>query len=207
MPALLTDEKILQVRGRIVQVAGQQAVERGLDRVSMHSIAQALGWSASALYRYFANKEAVLAAAQAAAMDELSDRLERAMEGSGDVWERSRAVGNVYVDFAFAEPAAYKLIFGMSQPDRARHPDLVEAVARGRRNMIRYVENMVHEGGLDADPVLLAHVFWAALHGAVSLELAGKLGHDAPDFQTIRRDMVRRIVHSAIPHPHEDSAR
>jgi hypothetical protein len=28
--------------------------------------------------------------------------------------------------------------------------------------------------------------------------MAGKLGDDAPAFQTIRRDMVRRIAHSAL---------
>jgi AcrR family transcriptional regulator len=198
MPVLLTETQINESRDRIVRVAERQAVELGMERVSMHSIARALGWSATALYRYFENKDAILAAARTAAFDRLSDRLEAAMEGPGDIWSRSREVGNAYVDFAFENPEAYRLIFELSQPDAGPYPELDAANARGRMNMIRYVETMVSEGKLDAEPELLAYTFWAALHGVISLQMAGKLSNGGPPFQTIRRDMVRRIVHSAL---------
>lgn len=197
MPVLLTDAQVAEGRERIRRVAERQAVERGIERVSMHSIAQELSWSATALYRYYANKEAILAATRTAALDQLSDRLEAVMASGGDIWSRSREVGNAYVDFAFEKPDAYRLIFALSQPDMSRYPDLVEASRRARRNMTLYVEQMVTEGDLDADPEMLAHIFWAGLHGLVSLQMAGQLGHDRPSFDAIRREMVRRIVHSA----------
>ncbi|MDO7842108.1 TetR/AcrR family transcriptional regulator [Sphingomonas immobilis] len=198
MPVLLTDAQIAEGRARIVAVAERQAVELGLERLSMHGIARELGWSATALYRYFDNKDAILAAARTAAYDRLSDQLEAAMARPGDIWSRSREVGNAYVDFAFAHPEAYRLIFEFAQPGRGQYPELDAANARGRSNMIGYVEQMVAQGAVDADPVLLAHVFWAGLHGVVSLQMAGKLGPDAPPFETIRRDMVRRIIRSAL---------
>ncbi|AYJ85268.1 TetR/AcrR family transcriptional regulator (plasmid) [Sphingomonas paeninsulae] len=198
MAVLLTETQIHEARDKIVRVAERQAVELGMERVSMHSIARALGWSATALYRYFENKDAILAAARTAAFDRLSDRLEAAMEGPGDIWSRSREVGNAYVDFAFQNPEAYRLIFELSQAEFGQYPELDTANARGRANMIRYVETMVAEGALDTDPELLAYTFWAALHGIISLQMAGKLTRDAPSFETIRRDMVRRIVHSAL---------
>ncbi|MDB5714459.1 MAG: TetR/AcrR family transcriptional regulator [Sphingomonadales bacterium] len=198
MAVLLTETQLCEARDRIVRVAERQAVELGMERVSMHSIARALGWSATALYRYFENKDAILAAARTAAFDRLSDSLEAAMDGPGDIWSRSREVGNAYVDFAFQNPEAYRLIFDLSQPVAGQYPEFDAANARGRRNMIRYVETMVAEGKLAADPELLAFTFWAALHGIISLQMAGKLHSGAPSFQTIRRDMVRRIVHSAL---------
>jgi len=198
MPAPLTEDQIAEVRERIVVVAERQAVERGLERVSMHSIAQALGWSATALYRYFQNKDAILAAARTASLNRLSERLEMAMRGPGDIWARSRAVGNAYVDFAFSYPDAYRLIFALSQPDSDAYPELKAAMGRSRRNMTRYVEQMVEEGKIEADPVILGHVFWAALHGLVSLQMAGQLGSDAPAFETLRHEMVRGIVRSVI---------
>lgn len=198
MPVLLTDAQIAEGRARIVAVAERHAVELGLERMSMHGIARDLGWSATALYRYFANKEAILAAARTAAFDRLSDRLEAAMAGPGDIWSRSREVGNAYVDFAFENPESYRLIFEFSQPAAAADSALAKANARATANMTGYVEQMVAEGAVDADPLLLAHVFWAGLHGVVSLQMAGKLGPDAPSFQTIRRDMVRRIIRSAL---------
>jgi AcrR family transcriptional regulator len=197
MAILLTDDQVAQARERIVQVAERQAVERGLERISMHSIAQELGWSATALYRYFENKDAILAAARTVSLNRLSDRLEEAFAGPGDIWAISREVGRAYVKFAFESPDAYRLIFALAQPDVSLYPELQEALARSRKNMTRYVERMVEEGGLDADPVVLGHIFWASLHGLISLHMAGKLGPDAPSFETLRREMMRRIVQSA----------
>ena len=198
MPVLLTPSQVTEGRERIRRVAEHQAVERGIERVSMHSIAQELGWSATALYRYYANKEAILVATRVAALDRLSQRLEAVMEGPGDIWARSREVGNAYVDFAFENPDAYRLIFALSQPDSSGYPELAAASRRANGNMTRYAHQMVEQGGLDADPVLLAHIFWAGLHGLISLQMAGQLHDDDPPFETIRHEMVRRIVHSAL---------
>lgn len=203
MPLPLTEDRIAEVRAAVVAVAERQAVELGLERVSMHGIARALGWSATALYRYFANKDAILAAARAAASDRLSERLEAALAGPGDIWARSRAVGHAYVRFAREEPDAYRLLFAMSQPDTAAYPELAAAAARARGNLTRYVERMVAEGGVDADPELLAHVFWAGMHGLVSLEMAGRLEPGSPGFEAIRHEMVARIMRGGA-HPRDD---
>jgi hypothetical protein len=78
------------------------------------------------------------------------------------VWDRSRAVGQAYVDFAFAEPAAYGLIFAYTQPHEDAYPELAAANARSRRTMVAYVEDLVRAGQLEGDPDLLGHVYWAA---------------------------------------------
>jgi AcrR family transcriptional regulator len=196
MPALLTDAQIALTREKIVREAEHQAVALGLERVSMHSIAKGLGWSATALYRYFGNKEAILAAARAAALDRLSGKLEAATAGDGDIWALSRAVGDAYVEFAFNNPDSYRLIFALSQPDVSLYPDLARALSRARGNMTHYVERMVEEGGLGADPVSLGHLFWAGLHGLITLQMSGQLGAE-PSFETLRHEMVRALVRGA----------
>lgn len=197
VPALLTDAQISEVRDRIVEVAERMIVERGAENLSMHGIARQMGWTATALYRYFDSKEAVVAAARVAAYDRLSIRLEAAMGGPGDAWTRSRAVGDAYLGFALDNPYAYRLLFSMSQPDPQRYPDLVAATARSRANLTRYVEQLLEESGIEADPVLLAHLFWAGLHGLISLHMAGKTGPDAPSFERLRREMMRHILRGA----------
>lgn len=197
MAVLLTEEQICQTRARIVQVAEHQAVALGLERVSMHSIAKELGWSATALYRYFENKDAILAAARTAALERFSARLDEASSGPGNIWDLSRAVGDAYVAFAFENPDAYKLMFAMDQPDMDKYPDVVAAQARARGHLTRYVERLVKEGGLEADPVLLGHLFWASMHGLISLQMAGQLRPDAPSFEIMRREMVRSLVRGA----------
>lgn len=204
MALLLTDEQIAETRARIVRVAEHQAVVLGLERVSMHSIAKELGWSATALYRYFENKDAILAAARTNALDRFSAQIEAATNGIGDIWALSREVGNAYLQFAFENPDAYKLIFAVSQPDMDKYPDVARAQARSRGHMTRYVERMVEEGGLDADPILLGHLFWAGMHGLVTLQMAGQLRPDSPSFEILRREMVRSLVRGAAPAKLED---
>jgi AcrR family transcriptional regulator len=77
----LSSEQVLEARARIRAVAEQQFAERGIEQTSMRSIAQALGWTATALYRYYDSKEALLAATRAAALDRLSAALEAAQQG------------------------------------------------------------------------------------------------------------------------------
>ena len=203
MPVLLTDDQIAATRARIVDIAMRHAVERGVDGVSMHGVARELGWTATALYRYFDGKDALLTAARVSALNDLSERLEAVMAGPGDVWDKSRASGAAYVDFAFTRPDAYQMIFAMKQPDVAAYPDLAAAQARSRRAMVAYVEAMVAAGAIEADAHLLGHVFWGGLHGLVTLAMAGHLGAEGqPDFETIRHEMVRRIVQACRPEQH-----
>src|SRR5260370_410811 len=72
------------------------------------------------------------------------------------------------------------------------------ASARARRTMPVHIEALVAAGALEGDPVLLGHAFWAAFHGAVSLQLAGKL-NAGPDFETIRHELARLLIRGAAP--------
>ena len=57
--------------------------------------ASLLGIGRASLYRYFASKGELLAAARAAAHDRFSDRIEAAYASADDPWQRSRAIGHL----------------------------------------------------------------------------------------------------------------
>lgn len=199
MPAPLTSEQINAFRQRLCAVAERQFSERGLKGVSMRSLAEELGCSATSPYRYFENKDAILAAVRAGAFNRLSDGLEAAFTSSSDPWEQSRAVGDAYVRFAFDDPGAYRLIFALTQPDEERYPELATAVSRSRDMMMRYVERLVECGLLVGDPEVLSHIFWAGAHGLIALQMAGKLSTGNPSFETLRHEMNRLITRGASP--------
>lgn len=201
MPAPLTDEQISNFRQRVCEIAERQFAERGIDRVSMRSLAEELECSATALYSYFENKEEIFAAARTHALNRLSERLEAAFASTTDPWQRSRAVGDAYIDFSTAEPQAYRLIFALEQPEKQRWPDLAAAEDRAAYNTWRYVDEMVSAGLLVGDPKVLAHVFWAGMHGLIVLRMAGKFGPDLPPFETLRHEMMRLITRGASPEP------
>ncbi len=131
-----------------------------------------------------------------------ADALESAFSIEGDAGTRSQAVGEAYMRFAFGEPASYRLMFDMTQPEETTYPDLARATTRARKTMTDYVRGLVDERFLEGDPVLIGHVFWAALHGAVVLELAGKLDKEC-NFETISREAFRytdgRLSRPAAP--------
>jgi hypothetical protein len=90
----------------------------------------------------------------------------------------------------FGEPAAYKLMFDLTQPDESLYPDLVKANARARAIMTDNIRLMVDKGIFEGDPELIGHVLWASLHGAIVLKLAGKLSNDV-DFDRISSEAFR----------------
>ncbi|MEN9684166.1 MAG: hypothetical protein RLZZ427_1917 [Pseudomonadota bacterium] len=198
MAVLLTDEQVSDVRERIRRVAERQIAQHGPGAVSLRSIAAELGWTAASLYRYYASKAQLIEAVRIAAHDRFSDRIEAAHASTSDLWDRSRAIGDAYVDFAVQEPAAYQLMFAYGQGDGEKSPALVAAEQRANRTHTTYVREMVDAGLLSGDPELIAHAYWAALHGLIVLRMAGRLGSE-PGFDALRHAAVRLITRGARP--------
>ena len=198
MAVPLKPEQVRDVRDRIRRIAERRMADRGIAGLSLRGVAAEMGWTAASLYRYYGSKAELLAATRAAAYDRFSDRIEAAYASSDDAWARSRAIGDAYVAFAFDEPAAYKLIFAYEQNEADKTDELRAAERRSQRTMIDYVSDMVAAELLEGEPEILAHVYWAALHGLVVLRMANKLTR-APSFEDIRHASNRLITRGATP--------
>ncbi|QUD89455.1 TetR/AcrR family transcriptional regulator [Phenylobacterium montanum] len=156
----------------------------------MRTLAAEAGCSPMTPYRYFKDKDEILAAVRALAFDRFSDALEAAANGSGDSRARSTAVGEAYVRFALENREAYRLMFAMSVSGDERFPDLARARARSNGNMTAYVQAMIDEGALKGDAGAIGQMFWAAIHGVVMLDMTGLL-RDGAD--ALRREMMRTL--------------
>ena len=175
MPRVLSDAAVADFRDRLRAAAERLFAERGPDAVTMRQLAAELGVSPMTPYRYFADKEAILAAVRTHGFERFAQALETAYATPGSSRAKGAAVGEAYMDFAFGHPQTYKLMFDLNQPDEERYPELIAAVARAHETMTRYVKDLVAEGVLAGDPDEIGRMFWAAAHGSVVLELAGKL--------------------------------
>lgn len=197
MPRVLSQTEIADFRERLCDAATRQFAAQGPDGVTMRALAAELGVSPMTPYRYFKDKDAILAAVQARAFDRFAAALEAPFaEGSkiaDNPGARAAAVGDAYVRFALDNPEAYRLMFEIALPDCERYPELDRAAARARNTMTHYIRKLVDAGIFDGDPELIGHVFWAALHGAVMLKLANKLSPDC-DFDRIRREAFRALT-------------
>jgi AcrR family transcriptional regulator len=192
VPKILSQTDVADFRDRLCEVATRLFVERGQEGFTMRELASQLGVSAMTPYRYFRDKDEILAAVRARAFGLFADALERAFAVDGPAAVKARAVYDAYVGFAFRETAAYRLMFDLSQPNEDEYPELVEATKRARATMTAYVRALVVGGDLEGDPDLMGYVFWSALHGAVVLQLAGKLDPKY-DFATVSEEAFRAM--------------
>lgn len=193
MPRVLTETDVADFRDRLCGAAETLFAAHGPDGVTMRQLAAELGVSPMTPYRYFKDKEAILAAVRAAGFNRFAAALEAAYDSEADPIARSRAVGEAYVDFALGQPAAYKLMFDLMQPHEGDYPELIEAEDRAARTQTRHVQGMIDAGLLKGDAKLIAHMFWSVLHGTLVLQLAGKLAPDI-DPSKLRNQTVGALV-------------
>jgi AcrR family transcriptional regulator len=120
----VTETLTRRERQRAATVEEIKDVARGLMReqgtadVRFTDIAKEMGMTPPALYRYFADRDALLTELIAEAYRELGREVAEAREqrDPDDVWGRWVAVGTAYRDWARREPEQFALILGMPVP-------------------------------------------------------------------------------------------
>jgi AcrR family transcriptional regulator len=192
MPRPLSIVEVSDFRERLCDAAGRLFAARGPDGFTLRELASELGVSAMTPYRYFKDKDEILAAVRARAFNKFAEALEKAFSAPGDAATRANAAGEAYIRFAFEDTASYKLMFDLTQPDESNF-ELAEAASRARKTLTRHIHPLVEAGLLKGDPDLIGHIFWAMLHGAVMLQLAGKLDPEC-DFRKLVNEAFRALT-------------
>jgi AcrR family transcriptional regulator len=152
------------------------------DSLSLRAVAREAGVSATAVYRHFADKAALLRALAADGLDQLAANQRDAMLAAGDVAAGLEASGIAYVRFALARPQLFRMIMsnlavnaGAAIDQTAAAPDAVSAAMRQLRSGIAAL------AGPDAsaeDVRIIAARAWAQVHGLALLILDGQLPAD-----------------------------
>lgn len=174
----LAQADISSFRDAYCDAAYELYQQSGFDAVSMRAIARQMGCSPMMAYRYFENKDEVFAALRARLFDRLADKLE-AVSNEGGALAYLEALGMAYAEFARDEPQAYRLLYMTHMGQSGDHPETERAQKRTRKVLFVATKAVVAAGALQEDPSILAHTFWAGIHGLVSLDLAGQLTQGA----------------------------
>ncbi|MCP5042292.1 MAG: TetR/AcrR family transcriptional regulator [bacterium] len=166
--------------------------ELGYDGVTLRAIAGTIGQSPAAPYRYFESKAAIFHAARIAAYRRFATAQEEAAAKASDPADRLSRLGDAYVQFAVDEPDAYRLMFELKPTDATSSDELDRAGTLAWNPLHRAIAEAVDAGVLLGDAEQLAHLFWAGLHGIVSLQLADKFRHGL-DLEALREPMKRLL--------------
>ena len=163
-----------ELRERILATAREMFASEGVEAVTMRKIADRIEYSATAIYQYFPDKEALLreiCERDFAALAQQSLRVAR----EPDPVQRLRKLGRAYVEFALAHPSSYRLMF---MTPKAAEPNLERrgVPERDAYALLRtVVQECIEQGRLDKkswDPELVAQTLWAGVHGLCALEIA-----------------------------------
>lgn len=194
MPKELSLSEIEDFREKLCDAALQIFAEKGIDGLTMRDVAARVGVSPMTPYRYFKDKDAMLAAVRARAFNDFAKALEDAAKRGKDAVDKSNAVGEAYQRFAFLNAEAYRLMFTVVEKDSdLRDQNLQMAVEHARATMSYHVRQLVKDGIFQGDPELIGYVFWAAIHGLVMLELSGKFTRGY-DFKKVRDETFRALT-------------
>ena len=148
--------------------------DRNADDLSLRELAREVGVSATAVYRHFPDKHALMSALAADGLRQLSVAQHAASDAAGGGPRGFNATGRAYVRFALANPALFRLIF--SHPSRAGKlshgdDDVPDAMAFLRANAVALAATGV-------DPVAIALHGWSVAHGLAMLMLDGQVPVD-----------------------------
>lgn len=185
------------LRRAILDAARELFVTEDFKAVSMRRIAEKIEYSPTAIYLYFKDKEEILFHLVEEGFSLLSARMEEL--NISDPIERLRQVGHIYIDFALTQPHYYQIMFQLGdQMFCAEYEDQKIMGHRTFEYIYKCVAEAVEQGRFQpvAHVAVMAHAIWAMVHGAVSLDLAGRLkmlpaeAHDA-FYQTIVEASLR----------------
>jgi len=170
--AALSQDQLEDFRESLCLEATRLFAENGYEGVTMRALAKRIGCSPMTPYRYFENKAEIFDTVRAAGADRFAEAIETAVRSHSDHPARLRAMCLAYVEFAVAEPHAYRIMFELQQP--TEHPNHKER--RSWYVMRAAVTEAIEEGCLNGDPNVVAHLLWSGVHGIVALHLSGMLG-------------------------------
>ena len=182
------------LRRALVDEALRTIDRHGVDALTLRSIGDHLGVSRTALYRHFADKPTLLAAVGREGFRLLRETLADAWEGRGRGREGFEAMGVAYVQFAAAHPAHYRVMFGGFIESCARDEAFVAEASSAFQVLVNSLVEQQQAGLVrHDDPVLIARMIWALVHGIAMLVIDGQLRGSDETGEVLNRYAIERI--------------
>ncbi|MCP4318927.1 MAG: TetR/AcrR family transcriptional regulator [Hyphomicrobiales bacterium] len=195
MSKALSSEEIDEKRSALIDCALSILETEGLAALTVRRLAEVSGVSRQTPYLYFKDKAELIDAMRIAGLNKMTaSATEAAACAPQDNYiEQLRNIGQSYAQFGLKNPAVYKLVFTPIRPDEPPSPEHKKAIEANQTVAESRMNKAAADGLLNLPPDRLNNVFWAALHGLITLRTE-KLINDDETFEQIRADIERTLA-------------
>jgi AcrR family transcriptional regulator len=182
------------LKAALVEAAADILHRQGLAALTLRAVARATGVSQAAPYRHFPDRRALVAAVAERGFRRLQSAM---LERMGSVQGRLgfKHIAIAYVEFALANPAEYRVMFGAELANTDDLPALRETARSVLGFVAEGIRKLQAAGHVSAgDPWLMAVTAWSMLHGLVMLTLDGQTAGITPGVDALVDEAARVIM-------------
>jgi AcrR family transcriptional regulator len=162
-------------RRRILEAARRMFVQQGYEGTTMRAIAAKIGYTPTAIYHHFKDKDALVAELSGVDFRALAQALQQT-GSAGDPLDRLERIGAAYVEFGLTHPMQYQFLFMTRRPKGGASGGMAREPGQDAYGFLRQTcAAVIATGRLRpefTDPDELAQMCWGSLHGLVALQVA-----------------------------------
>ena len=184
------DREKATTRRLILEAARELFTSEGYAETSMRKIADKIGYTATAIYHHFKDKDALVNELCLHDFRLLSEAL-RQMDQIPDPILRLKLMGVNYVRFALEHPQQFRFMFMVERPIPGPDVITIDPAEDGYNFLVTNVTEAMEQGVFRPelnDPQLLAQMLWAGVHGVAAIHLVKP--HHGPNPWIDMRDPV-----------------
>lgn len=166
--------------------------------LSLRELARRVGVSPNAVYRHFANKEALLNALAAEGFRRFNAAQVQAAVSGGDLKKGFLKAGRAYVRFAQDQPALFRLMFSCQTAD---HPEgeLKEAAQASFDTLLAAIAQLSGVPPTEHRAKVNAMIAWSLVHGLSHLALDGQLDKQSEDADAFIDEIIGSFGAISMP--------
>ena len=168
----------------IVTAAVQYIEENNADTLSLRQIAKTCGVSATAIYRHFANKEALFARIA-------TEGFMRLQKNSEEEQAKRLEIGTLYVEFSLDNSGYFAIMFGDYIKDHRDYPALYQASHDSYEELVQAIARSNPD--LTSEQLdIIVKQRWSLMHGLAILMSKHFIDYEPNE----RRQIIESILSS-----------
>jgi AcrR family transcriptional regulator len=198
-------KELAQIREKILESALDIIVAKGLDGLTMRSLAQKTGMTAPNLYNYFSNKDEIYIHIIICGFEMLYADLKTACDLHKDKTIRLRAMINAYMTFGINKPRYYDIMFTRPTP---KYNDYIgtplERISEIEYKISMDIVTLAIKAASDVmgptvgEALLTQRLvqIWSLMHGMITLNNSQVMGYVAASAEQIYKKIIDEFIDS-----------